>query len=71
MEDRGAPIIGNNVHLCSGCKVIGAIHIADNCVVGANAVVTSDVFEEGITVAGVPAKKVSNNSSKLYIRGRF
>ena len=59
----GAPSIGNNVFLGSGCKVIGKVTIADDCAVGANAVVVKDVLEKGITVAGVPAKKISNNNS--------
>lgn len=59
----GVPTIGNNVFLGSGCKVIGGITIADNCAVGAGAVVVKDVLENGISVAGVPAKKVSNNNS--------
>ena len=62
-----APIIGNNVYLASGCKVIGNVRIADNCVVGANSVVVKDVIEEGITVAGVPAKKISNNDSQRFV----
>ena len=59
----GVPTIGNNVYLGSGCKVIGGVKIADDCAVGANAVVTKDVIERGITVAGVPAKKISENNS--------
>ena len=59
----GVPTIGNNVYLGSGCKVIGAVKVADNVAVGANAVVTKDVLEEGLAVAGIPAKKVSNNNS--------
>ena len=59
----GVPTIGNNVYLGSGCKVIGNVKIADDCAVGANAVVVKDVLEKGITVAGVPAKKVSDNNS--------
>lgn len=35
----------------------------NDCAVGANAVVVKDVLEEGITVAGVPAKKISNKNS--------
>lgn len=57
------PTIGNNVFLGTGCKVIGGVSIADDCAVGANAVVVKDVLEKGITVAGVPAKKVSDNNS--------
>lgn len=62
-----SPVIGDNVFLASGCKVMGAIHIADNCVVGANAVVVKDITQPGITVAGVPARKVSNNNSDKFV----
>lgn len=59
-----APIIGNNVFLGDGCKIIGNIRIADDVQIGANAVVVKDICEKGTTWAGVPAKKISNNSSK-------
>lgn len=62
-----APIIGNNVFLASGCKVMGKVVIADRCVVGANAVVVKDVLEEGITVGGIPANKISDNNSDKFI----
>lgn len=62
-----APMLGNNIFLGSGCKVIGDIFIADKCAVGANAVVVKDIEEEGISVAGVPAKKISNKNSDKYI----
>lgn len=62
-----APIIGDNVFLASGCKVIGSVYIADRCVVGANAVVVKDITERGITVAGVPAKKISEHNSDKFV----
>lgn len=58
-----APIIGNNVFIGSGAKIIGGIKIADDVSIGANAVVVKDVLEPGITVGGIPAKKISNNNS--------
>lgn len=64
-EDR--PIIGNNVFIGSGARIIGGVTIADNVVVGANAVVTKSITESGITVAGIPAKKISDVGSELYI----
>lgn len=62
-----APVIGNKVFLASGSKIIGDVTIADGCVVGANAVVVKSILESGITVAGVPAKKVSDNNSDKFI----
>lgn len=64
-EDR--PIIGNNVFIGSGARIIGCVTIADNVVVGANAVVTKSITDSGITVAGIPAKKISDVGSELYI----
>ncbi len=50
-----APIIGNNVELATGCKVIGKVVIGDNAIVAPNSVVVKDV-EAGTVVSGVPAK---------------
>ena len=58
-----APRIGNNVFLGAGAKVIGDIEIADDVCVGANAVVVKSVTEPGITVGGVPARKISGRNS--------
>jgi len=35
-------------------------------VIGANAVVVKDILEPGITVAGIPARKVSNENSIIF-----
>lgn len=64
----GAPIIGNRVFIGSGAKIIGNISIADECVIGANAVVIHSVTEKGITLAGNPAKKISENDSLHYLK---
>jgi len=62
-----APQIGNNVYIASGAKIIGSVKVANGIVIGANAVVTKDFTEENITIAGVPAKKISNNDSKVHL----
>lgn len=62
-----APKIGDNVYIASGAKIIGDITIAKNVCIGANSVVVKDILEEGITVGGVPAKKISNKSSEKYL----
>ncbi len=49
------PVIGNNVVLGAGAKVIGRVTIGDHAKVGANAVVLQDVPPYAIAV-GVPAR---------------
>lgn len=59
--------IGNNVYIGPGAKIIGGGYIADNVVIGANAVVIGNIEEVGITVGGIPAKKISNNDSSAHL----
>lgn len=54
----GAPAIGDNVYIGPGAKIFGDIIIANNISVGANAVVNKSFNEEGIVIAGIPAKKI-------------
>lgn len=58
-----APIIGNNIFIGSGSRIIGEIEIGNDIAIGANAVVINNFKEDGITIAGVPAKKISDNDS--------
>lgn len=52
------PVIGDNVSLGVGAKIIGKVTIANNIKIGAGAVVVHSFLEEGITIGGVPAKKI-------------
>ena len=56
-EDH-APVLGDHVTLGAGCTVLGGIELADGITVGAGAVVTKSFPEPGISIAGVPAKKL-------------
>ena len=58
VDDPVAPVIGNNVDIGAGAKVLGRITIGDNVVIGANAVVVRDVPADGV-VGGVPARPLS------------
>lgn len=60
------PKIGNNVFIGPGAQIFGNIEIADNIAIGANSVVNRSFKEEGITIAGVPAKKVGNKGFEKY-----
>lgn len=54
VDEPKAPVIGNNVEICAGAKVMGGISIGNNVVIGANAVVITDVPDDSIAV-GIPA----------------
>lgn len=55
MNNGKRPILGDNVVVCCGAKVIGGITVGNNVMIGANAVVCKDV-PDNCVVAGVPAK---------------
>jgi len=61
------PTIGDNVYIGPGAKIHGGITIASGIAIGANSVVRKSFDEPNITIAGVPAKKVSDNGSKGII----
>lgn len=54
------PKIGNNVYISAGAKLLGPLIVGDNSIIGANAVVISNVPSNSI-VAGVPAKVIKSN----------
>lgn len=56
------PVIGDNVRLGVGAKVIGGVQLADNITVAAGAVVVHSCLIPGAVLAGIPARcvKVSN-----------
>lgn len=51
------PVLGDNVEIGVGAKVLGRIHIGNNVKIGANAVVIRDV-PDGATAVGVPARNL-------------
>ena len=60
--DQPAPIIGNNVEINSGVKIIGAISIGDDVIIGPNAVVNKDVPSHSVVV-GIPARVIKSRNS--------
>ena len=59
-----APEIGNCVYIGPGAKIFGKIAIADGIAIGANAVVNKSFLTPGITIAGIPAKQISEKGSE-------
>ncbi|MBQ3559420.1 MAG: hypothetical protein IJA07_07920 [Agathobacter sp.] len=57
----GVPVLDDGVVMGIGSVALGNIYVSKNVAIGANAVVNKSVEEENVTVAGVPAKKVSDS----------
>ncbi len=57
-KTNNCPIIGDNVSLGVGAVVIGNITIANNIIIAAGAVVVHSFLEDGITIGGIPARKI-------------
>lgn len=58
------PILGDNVSVKAGAKVLGPITVGDNVTIGANAVVTKNV-PPNCVVAGVPARIIRRNGIRV------
>jgi serine O-acetyltransferase len=58
----GVPRIGNDVYIGAGAKILGPVTIGDGAIIGANAVVISDV-PPGATAVGVPARIIDKQRS--------
>lgn len=62
-ERLGVPVIGDDVFIGAGAKVLGPIRIGHGARVAANSLVISDV-PDGATAIGVPARVLSYNGRK-------
>lgn len=51
--ENGYPVIGNNVYIGLGAKVMGGVHVGDGAYIAPNCVVVKDVPENAV-VGGVP-----------------
>lgn len=58
-----SPIIGDNVTVTCGAKVIGGVYVGDNSIIGANSVVVKDVPDNSVVV-GIPAYIIKHNGIK-------
>lgn len=66
----GTPVIGDNVYIGPGAKIIGNVNIGNDVAIGANAVVTKDLPPFAVAV-GVPAKIISLKGSEGYVNNRI
>lgn len=54
LDGNNVPIIGDDVRIYPGAKIVGKVHIGDRCIIGANAVVVQDVPDDTLVVVEKP-----------------
>lgn len=64
--NAGVPVIGDNVYIGPGAKIIGKIRVGNDVAIGANSVVTKDVPDHAV-VMGIPARIISMQGSDGYV----
>ena len=70
-DGRVAPLIGDNVFVGPGAKVLGPVTVGDNSMIGANAVVMKDIPKDSLAV-GIPSKIVKKiDEPYIEIEKRF
>ncbi|MER3482961.1 MAG: serine acetyltransferase [Meiothermus sp.] len=63
---QGSPVIGDNVYIGPGAKVIGHVRVGNNVAIGANCVVTSDIPDNAVVV-GIPGRVISYDGAEGYV----
>jgi len=61
----GVPMIGDEVYISAGARVLGDVTVGRNVIIGANAVVTANVPDNCI-VAGAPARIIRKVDVNIY-----
>ncbi|MEO1854864.1 serine O-acetyltransferase [Chromohalobacter sp.] len=65
-RNKGCPVLGDNIYIGPGAKIVGAVKIGNNVAIGANCVVTKDIPCDSVVV-GVPGKVISQEGAKGYV----
>jgi serine O-acetyltransferase len=63
-KDR-SPVLGDNVFVGAGAKVLGGVRVGSDVKIGANAVVTRDL-PDGATAVGIPAQVVRLYGERVH-----
>lgn len=65
-EKKGCPVLGDDVYIGPGAKIVGAVRIGNDVAIGANCVVTRDVPDHSVVV-GIPGRVISQEGSAGYV----
>ena len=63
----GAPVIGDNVYIGAGAKIIGNVHVGNNVRIGANCIVVKDVPDNGVVIQRGIETIIKRNLDNNYI----
>ena len=63
-EKQQAPILGDDIFIGAGAKIVGAVRIGSRVKIGANAVVTKDA-PDGATVVGIPGRVIKIDGRRI------
>ncbi|AUX24213.1 acetyltransferase [Sorangium cellulosum] len=63
-DRRQTPVLGSDLFIGAGAKIIGAVTVGDGARIGANAVVVKDVAPN-TTVVGIPARPVQRREDRV------
>ena len=64
--DDSCPVLGDNIVIGVNAVILGNVKIANGIAIGAHALVNKSFLEENIAIAGVPAKKISDNGQSTW-----
>jgi len=62
-EKDQAPVLGDDVFVGAGAKILGGVRIGSHVKIGANAVVVDDL-PDGVTAVGIPARPVKASGQR-------
>ena len=65
-KNKGYPVLGDNIYIGPGAKIIGSVKIGNNVAIGANCVVTTSIPDNSVVV-GIPGKVISQDGSTGYV----
>lgn len=63
-ERNLSPILGDDIFIGAGAKIVGSVRIGSRVKIGANAVVVEDL-PDGVTAVGVPARIVKREANAV------
>lgn len=65
-KNMGTPILGDNIYIGPGAKIVGNVRIGNNVAIGANCVVTKDIPDNSVVV-GIPGRVISKDGVIGYV----